>query len=109
MNLLSKFPYGKKPQPVADGRLSETSEESSRPDKMHGIYDNSPIPRLTLASFVMGVLVSMGGFIFGYDTGKLTCIPGHEEFQLTKGSRPDLRVPDHGGFPPPFRSIQFAN
>lgn len=34
-------------------------------------YDTSPLPRLTWASVFMGVLVSMGGFIFGYDTGEL--------------------------------------
>lgn len=34
-----------------------------------GLYDDSPVKFLTVRSFLMGVLVSMGGFIFGYDTG----------------------------------------
>jgi len=34
--------------------------------------DYSPLPRLTWRSFLMGVLVSMGGLIFGYDTGQIS-------------------------------------
>lgn len=30
------------------------------------------IPLLTWRSFVMGVFVSMGGFLFGYDTGQIS-------------------------------------
>jgi SP family sugar:H+ symporter-like MFS transporter len=30
------------------------------------------VPRLTIRSFIMGVFVSMGGFIFGYDTGQIS-------------------------------------
>ncbi len=31
--------------------------------------DDSPVKFLSMRSLAMGVLVSMGGFIFGYDTG----------------------------------------
>ncbi|TWU70834.1 hexose transporter hxt1 [Metarhizium rileyi] len=34
--------------------------------------DYSPLPRLTLRSLAMGCLVSMGGLIFGYDTGQIS-------------------------------------
>ncbi|KAH0530307.1 hypothetical protein TsFJ059_004943 [Trichoderma semiorbis] len=34
--------------------------------------DYSPLPRVTGRSFAMGVLVSMGGLIFGYDTGQIS-------------------------------------
>ncbi|KAF2103918.1 MFS transporter [Rhizodiscina lignyota] len=34
--------------------------------------DYSPLPRITRQSFFMGVLVSMGGFVFGYDTGQIS-------------------------------------
>jgi SP family sugar:H+ symporter-like MFS transporter len=33
---------------------------------------DTPIPLLTWRSFVMGILVSMGGFTFGYDTGQIS-------------------------------------
>ncbi|KAK2745863.1 hexose transporter hxt1 [Myotisia sp. PD_48] len=58
---------------------------------------NTPIPRLTCHSVVMGIFVSMGGFIFGYDTGQISGIlemqnflvrfsekkPGGEEFHFS--------------------------
>jgi len=44
---------------------------SDRTEKSLKAYDDSPFPRVTWHSFVMGVFVSMGGFIFGYDTGTL--------------------------------------
>ncbi|ROV91207.1 hypothetical protein VMCG_09373 [Cytospora schulzeri] len=34
--------------------------------------DYSPLKRVTGRSFVMGLLVSMGGLIFGYDTGQIS-------------------------------------
>ena len=37
--------------------------------KEAGVYDDSPVKFLSMRSLAMGVLVSMGGFIFGYDTG----------------------------------------
>ncbi|RAL15580.1 sugar porter family MFS transporter [Aspergillus homomorphus CBS 101889] len=33
---------------------------------------DTPIPLLTWRSFLMGVFVSMGGFLFGYDTGQIS-------------------------------------
>ena len=38
-------------------------------DKEAGAYDDSPVKFLSMRSLAMGILVSMGGFIFGYDTG----------------------------------------
>lgn len=34
--------------------------------------DYSPLPRVTMRSFVMGCLISMGGLVFGYDTGQIS-------------------------------------
>ena len=39
------------------------------PEKEAGVYNDSPVKFLSARSLAMGVLVSMGGFIFGYDTG----------------------------------------
>ncbi|PYH93848.1 monosaccharide transporter [Aspergillus ellipticus CBS 707.79] len=33
---------------------------------------DTPIPLLTWRSFTMGIFVSMGGFLFGYDTGQIS-------------------------------------
>lgn len=33
---------------------------------------DTPIPLLTWRSAVMGLFVSMGGFVFGYDTGQIS-------------------------------------
>ena len=38
-------------------------------EKETGLYNDTPVRFLTPRSLAMGVLVSMGGFIFGYDTG----------------------------------------
>ena len=35
-------------------------------------HDDSPMPFLTARTFFMGVLVSMGGIVFGYDTGQIS-------------------------------------
>ena len=111
MGKLSKF----KPQLPFPGRKSKSSSDGERPhaeekEKYVGPYDNTPVPRLTIHSFIMGVFVralvftasttdklltallaasncisawtvfadlvfaqvSMGGFIFGYDTGQIS-------------------------------------
>ncbi|KAH8703802.1 putative MFS monosaccharide transporter [Talaromyces proteolyticus] len=77
--------------------LSSTAENSNDVDNVHEEHTNqnnvndivpslpnhlaeekgadlvdSPIPLLTWRSFVMGILVSMGGFVFGYDTGQIS-------------------------------------
>ena len=47
------------------------AEIQALPDrkKETGLYNDTPVKFLTGWSLAMGVLVSMGGFIFGYDTG----------------------------------------
>lgn len=61
--------------------------EHSEKKKYVGPYDDSPVPRLTIHSFIMGVFVSMGGFIFGYDTGQISGFLGMPEFQERFGQR----------------------
>ena len=50
------------------------------PEKDAGTYDDSPVKFLTTRSLMMGVLVSMGGFIFGYDTGQ--CFGGQARTRM---------------------------
>lgn len=49
-------------------RYNPNSEQATHGRKSLTDLDYSPLRRVTWASFNMGVLVSMGGFIFGYDT-----------------------------------------
>lgn len=41
---------------------------------------NTPIPLLTWRSAIMGLFVSMGGFLFGYDTGQISGFLEMENF-----------------------------
>lgn len=45
------------------------SRSDSTAEKDDGIIDDSPVKYLTWRSFILGIVVSMGGFIFGYSTG----------------------------------------
>ena len=54
------------PDRNANGGIESTADR----EKEAGVYDDdSPVKFLSMRSLAMGVLVSMGGFIFGYDTG----------------------------------------
>jgi SP family sugar:H+ symporter-like MFS transporter len=70
-------------------REKATSSETERSEKNKyvGPYDNSPVPILTIHSFIMAVFVSMGGFVFGYDTGQISGFLGMKEFQERFGQR----------------------
>jgi SP family sugar:H+ symporter-like MFS transporter len=62
---------------------SELPRESvSTADHEKGLDDtvDSPIPLFTLRSFIMGIFVSMGGFLFGYDTGQISGFLEMEDF-----------------------------
>lgn len=66
--IISRF----KPRAVQN-EVSETTTPSgsaSFVEKDTGAYDDSPVKYLTWRSFVLGILASMGGFIFGYSTGE---------------------------------------
>ncbi|CAO2652095.1 Nn.00g003780.m01.CDS01 [Neocucurbitaria sp. VM-36] len=58
--------------PIRQWRNRGSVEQSSRWVGEHEGYDNTPLPRLTWKGFWMAILVSMGGFIFGYDTGQIS-------------------------------------
>ncbi|OAP59076.1 hypothetical protein AYL99_06374 [Fonsecaea erecta] len=49
--------------------------------------DYSPLRRVTWASFWMGILISMGGFIFGYDTGQISGFLAMPDFLQRFGQR----------------------
>ena len=51
------------------GNANADLQVSPDREKDAGLCDNKPVRFLTGWSLFMGVMVSMGGFIFGYDTG----------------------------------------
>lgn len=58
---------------------------------------DTPIPLLTWRSFLMGIFVSMGGFLFGYDTGQISGFLGMKDFLRRYGQ------------PGPNGTFQFSN
>ena len=76
------LPFRREKAASSDGENSHHEKQ-----KPAGPYDDSPIPRLTIHSFIMGVFVSMGGFIFGYDTGQISGFLGMPEFLSRFGQR----------------------
>ncbi|KAJ6013787.1 hypothetical protein N7540_008378 [Penicillium herquei] len=65
--------FQKRPQDLYDN--TELPRESvSTVEREKGQHDlvDTPIPLFTIRSFVMGIFVSMGGFLFGYDTGQIS-------------------------------------
>lgn len=54
--------------------VNPASEKANKDEVRRSLagLDYSPLPRLTTRSLMMGMLVSMGGLIFGYDTGQIS-------------------------------------
>ena len=48
------------------------AEGSTDARKSLSHLDYSPLRRVTMPAFLMGIAISMGGFIFGYDTGQIS-------------------------------------
>lgn len=74
------------------------------PENEAGSLDDTPLKFLTVRSFLMGILVSMGGFIFGYDTG--ACLhPGRPKGREAKSEahRSDIGLSRDARFPPTLR------
>lgn len=71
MAFFSRFRAGKQVSTATPiDQTAHQDEDSSSGERTHTRHDESPVPRLTFASVIMGILVSMGGFVFGYDTGE---------------------------------------
>ncbi|KAJ5161661.1 hypothetical protein N7492_007053 [Penicillium capsulatum] len=56
----------------ADTELPRESVSTVEREKDAGGVVDTPIPLLTWRSSIMGLFVSMGGFLFGYDTGQIS-------------------------------------
>ncbi|KAJ5158203.1 Major facilitator superfamily domain general substrate transporter [Penicillium coprophilum] len=65
--------FKKRPQDLyADPQVTRNSMSTNEHEKGPSDLVDTPIPLLTWRSLVMGLLVSMGGFLFGYDTGQIS-------------------------------------
>ncbi|KAL2823858.1 general substrate transporter [Aspergillus pseudoustus] len=60
------------PAPPAHVPQQHSSQESIGSPKPIELGVDTPIPRITLRATVMGLFVSMGGLLFGYDTGQIS-------------------------------------
>lgn len=71
-------------------RYEETQNRSSHSsgltdqEKQEGV-DDSPVPFVTWRSLALGAFVSIGGIIFGYDTGQISGFLEMAEFQQRFG------------------------
>ncbi|KAF4769692.1 hypothetical protein HAV15_011889 [Penicillium sp. str.  len=74
--VLKKRPQDLYADPQAPGGSISTNEQEKGP----GNEVDTAIPLLTWRSFIMGILVSMGGFLFGYDTGQISGFLEMENF-----------------------------
>lgn len=64
----------KRPQDLYANSEATARESTSTAEHEKGPSDlvDTPIPLFTVRSFIMGIFVSMGGFLFGYDTGQIS-------------------------------------
>ncbi|GIJ88807.1 hexose transporter hxt1 [Aspergillus pseudoviridinutans] len=79
-NLLSKF--GKPAvEQHEDSQATTPARADSTLEKDTGLMDDSPVKYLTWRSFILGIVVSMGGFVFGYATGQIAGFTTMDDFK----------------------------
>ncbi|PSR88692.1 general substrate transporter [Coniella lustricola] len=72
---------------VTFDHLNPNHEASTDARKDLGHLNYAPLKRVTGRSFCMGLLVSMGGLIFGYDTGQISGFQEMPDFLRRFGER----------------------
>ncbi|PYH78203.1 monosaccharide transporter [Aspergillus uvarum CBS 121591] len=81
-NIMSRF----KPS-TEHSEASTPARSDSYAEKDHGIIDDTPVKYLTWRSFILGLCVSMGGFIFGYSTGQISGFETMQDFLMRFGEQ----------------------
>ncbi|KAI9734808.1 MAG: hexose transporter hxt1 [Cirrosporium novae-zelandiae] len=80
MGILSRF-IPSPPHPVTE----EFEKHSEDIEKAYNEQDRAPVPLITWRTLVMALLVSMGGIVFGYDTGQISGFLEMTDFQRRFG------------------------
>ncbi|KAL2815658.1 general substrate transporter [Aspergillus granulosus] len=84
-NLKSLFKPSAEQQEHSQATTPERADSTLEKD--NGLVDDSPVKYLTWRSFVLGVVVSMGGFIFGYSTGQISGFTTMNDFKVRFAER----------------------
>lgn len=67
-----------------------TPETGSDIEQKGDGYDDSAVKYITWRTLVLGVLASMGGFIFGYSTGQISGFTTMKDFSMRFGELNEL-------------------
>lgn len=79
-NMLGKIFKNRAQDAYPESEPPRESISTVEREKGAGVVVDTPIPLFTVRSFVMGIFVSMGGFLFGYDTGQISGFLAMKDF-----------------------------
>lgn len=75
-------------KPKRDGArdgIPPDTPTSTDNEKLAGGAVDTPVPLVTLRTFLLGAFVSIGGLIFGYDTGQISGFLAMKNYQHRYG------------------------